>query len=66
MIAFTILGVLVFWGWCFSAGWWLGMALDVLLPLWMFKKLDATLAGLIADFSIRPERAGYGSRWVRL
>jgi hypothetical protein len=50
MSAFTILGVLVFWGWCYTAGWWLGLALDVLLPVFLLKKMDPLLSGVFAGY----------------
>jgi hypothetical protein len=30
VIAFTILGLLVFWAWCFQFGYWLGYGAQVL------------------------------------
>jgi hypothetical protein len=48
--AFTILGVLVFWGWCYAAGWWLGFALDVLVPIFLLKKMDPMLSGVFAGY----------------
>ena len=56
MIIFTILGVLVFWGWCFTAGWWLGFALDVLLPILGLQKLGPLLSGVFAGFAWQEPR----------
>lgn len=56
MNAFTVLGVLVWLVACFRAGWWLGFALDVLLPLWAMRKLDPLLSGVIA-YTIELEAA---------
>lgn len=50
MTAFTILGVLIFWGWCYAAGWWLGFAWDVLLPIWAAKKLDPLVSGVFTGY----------------
>lgn len=48
MTFFTILGLLVFLVWCYRAGWWLGLALDVLVPIFMLNKVSAALTLVLA------------------
>lgn len=55
MIAFTILGLIVFYVWCFQAGYWLGFALDVLLPMWLsVQAFDVHLMEVLSAIT-RPE-----------
>ena len=56
MIAFTILGVLLFWLWCYQAGWWLGFALDVLLPIFALKKMAPILSDVFAGYMERERK----------
>lgn len=51
MIAFTILGLLVFWAWCFQFGYWLAFAAQVgstFFALWL---LDRKVGRDIAAFA---------------
>jgi hypothetical protein len=50
VIAFTVLGVLVWLVACYRAGWWLGFALDVLLPIWALKQMDPLLSEIFAGY----------------
>jgi hypothetical protein len=49
VITFTILGLIVFYIWCFQAGYWLAFALDVLVPMWLsIKASESHLLAVIA------------------
>jgi hypothetical protein len=62
VIAFTILGLLVFYVWCFQAGYWLGFALDVLMPVWVsMKAFDAQMCAVMHQvLAVAADDAGGG------
>lgn len=57
MIAFTVLGVLVWLVACYRAGWWLALALDVLVPIWTLGKVNTALTAALAHHLQEQSRA---------
>jgi hypothetical protein len=55
VIVFTVLGLIVFYVWCFQLGWWIGFALDTLLPIWLsMRAFDVQMAAFVEQFFVQP------------
>lgn len=48
MTAFTIIGLFVFWCWCFRAGWWIGFLSDVMSFSLDMHRIDIDVDAIVA------------------